>query len=146
MSTATPNPPATPVKPTAATTQNGETDVHRKLKESSSQVDLNESRILSDALAIRDAPGKVEVPSTQPPSVVKDPPATQSHAPDQDLHDAEPVTLSEERATSPHNLEPFNWDDFQARYDQAMAEAKVTEENLLNEFHELANVSGPSIS
>jgi hypothetical protein len=141
MSTATPNPPVTPVRPTATATQNSATDVHKKLKESSSQVNINESRILSEALAIREAPDKIEVPSTQPTPVIKDPPATQSQVPDQEHHDIEPVALSNESAGSPHDLESFDWDDFQARYDQAMAEAKTTEENLLYEFHELANAS-----
>ena len=131
-------------------TQDGATDIHRKLKESSSQVDLNESRKLSEALAIREAPDKIEVASTQPPPVIKDPPATQSQVPDQDQHDAEqdsePVAISNERAASPHALESFDWNDFQARYDQATAEAKTTEEALLNEFHELANASSLSIS
>jgi len=140
MSTATLNPPVTPVRPTAAT-QNGATDVHGKLKESSSQVDINESRILSEALAIREAPDKIEAPSTLPPPMIKDSPPTQSQVPNQKHHDVEPVALSNERAGSPHDLEPFDWDDFQARYDQAMAEAKTTEENLLNEFHKLANAS-----
>jgi hypothetical protein len=163
MSTATPNPPVTPAKPTAMATQNGATDIHRKLKESSSQVDLNESRKLkeslsqldlnesrklSEALAMREAPDKIEVPSTQPPPVIKDPPATQSQVLDQAQQDAdaEPVTIRNERAASPHTLDPFDWDQFQYRYDQAMAEAKTTEEALLTEFHELANASTPSIS
>jgi hypothetical protein len=146
MSTAILNPPVTPVRPTAITTPNGATDVPRKVKESSSQVDLNESKKLSEALAIREAPDKVEVQPTQPPLAIKDPPPTQSQVPDQDQHDVEPVAVSNERAASPHNLVPFNWDDFQARYNQAMANAKTTEEAFLSEFHELANASSLSIS
>jgi len=145
MSTATLNPPVTPVRPTAMAAQNGATDLHRKLKESSSQVDLKESRILSEALTIREAPDKVGV--TQPPLAIKDLPATQPQMPHQDQQDTEPVAISYERVESPRNLEePFDWDDFQARYDQAMAEAKTTEEALLNEFHELASVSTISVS
>jgi hypothetical protein len=140
MSTATLNPPVTPVRPTAMATQNGATDVHRKLKESSSQIDLKESRKLSEALAIREAPDKIEVPPTQPPPAIIDALATQV-IPDQDEHDAEPGIIANDRAVSPHPLELFDWDDFRARYDQAMAEAKAKEDTLLNDFTELANAS-----
>jgi hypothetical protein len=126
--------------------QNGGTEIHRKFKESSSQIDLKESRKLSEALAIREAPEKMEVPATQPSPAIKSPPATQTENPVQDEQDAAPDILSNESAASPHALEPYDWDDFQARYDQAMAEAKATEEALLNEFHELVNASRPSIS
>jgi hypothetical protein len=140
MSTATLNPPVTPVRSTAMATQNGATDVHRKLKESSSQIDLKESRKLSEALAIREAPDKIEVPATQPPPAIEDALATQV-IPNQDEHDAEPDVIANDRAVSPHPLEPFDWDDFRARYDQAMAEAKAKEDTLLNDFTELANAS-----
>ncbi len=143
MSTATPNPPVTPGRPRPMANQNGGTDIHRILKESSSQIDLNESRILSDALVIREAPVKIEVPSTAPPTAINDPPATQVN---HDEHDAEPEVTANERGASPHALEPFDWDDFQARYNRAMAKAKTTEEALLNEFHELANASNINIS
>ena len=146
MTTATPNPPVTPVRPAAMATQIGGIDIQRKLKESSSQVDLNESRKLSEALAIREAPGKIEVPSTQPKPVIKDQRASQSHGLDQDEQVAELTVTSNERAENPHALERFDWDDFQTRYDQAMAEAKSTEEAILNEFHELASVSNLIVS
>jgi hypothetical protein len=146
MSIATPNPPMTPARPTALATQNGAIDIHRKFKESSSQVDLNESKKLSETLAIREAPDKIQVPATQAPAVIEEPPAIQSPMPNQDQHDAEPATINNERATSPQTPEPFDWDDLQARYDQAMAKEKKTEESLLNEFHELANASSFSIS
>jgi hypothetical protein len=140
MSTATLNPPVTPVRPTAMTTQNGATGVHKKLKESSSQIDLKESRKLSEALAIREAPDKIEVPATQPPPAIKDVLATQVIL-DQDEHDAEPDVIANDRAVSPHPLEPFDWEDFRVRYNQAMAEAKAKEDTLLNDFTELANAS-----
>jgi hypothetical protein len=145
MSTATLNPPVTPVRPTAMATQNGAADVNRKLKESSSQIDLKESGKLSEALAIREAPDKIEAPATQLPPTIKDSPATQV-IPDQDEHDAEPDVIANDRAASPHSLEPFDWDDFRARYDQAIAEAKAKEDTLLNDFTELANASSLSTS
>lgn len=145
MSTATLNPPVTPIRPTAMATQNGATDVHRKLKESSSQIDLKESRKLSEALAIREVPDEIEVPATQPPPAIKDPLATQV-IPDKDKHDAEPNVIANDRAVSPHPLEPFDWDGFRARYDQVMAEAKEKEDTLLNDFSELANASSLGIS
>ena len=103
-------------------------------------MDLKESRELSEALAIREALDKIEVPATQPPPAIKEPLATQV-IPDQNEHDAEPDVIANDRAVSPHPLEPFDWDDFQARYDQAMAEAKAKEDTLLNDFTELANAS-----
>jgi hypothetical protein len=145
MSTGTPNLPVTPIRSAAMTSQNGATDIYSKLKESSSQIDLKESQRLSEALAIREAPEKVDISAMQPPPNIKDPPASQVIV-DQDEHDAESNVVIHERAASTQELEPFDWDDFQARYDQAMAEAKAREETLLHEFNELANASSLSIS
>lgn len=62
------------------------------------------------------------------------------------MPDAETNASSNNGApASPHSLEPFDWDNFQACYDHAMAEANATEQALLNEFNELANASYLSI-
>lgn len=145
MSTAIPNPPVTPIRPTVMASQTEATDMHRKLKESSSQVDLKESVNMSEALAIREPPDKIEIPASQPPPVIKDVPASRVVL-DQNEHDSEANSIVHEIATSPQASEPFDWDDFQARYDQAMAEAKAKDDTLLNEFNELARVGGLSLS
>jgi hypothetical protein len=128
-------------------TQNGPTDLHHKLKQSSSQQDAQESIKRSEPIAMRETAEKIEVPATQPPPIIKEQPGTQSLNSDQDMPDVEPKTNRDNETTlSPHTLEPFDWDDFQARYDQAMVEASATEQNLLNEFQELANASGLTVS
>jgi hypothetical protein len=146
MSPAPQTPPVTPVRPGMMAAQNGAANLNHAIKENSSQKDAQESIKRSESLAIRELQDKIEVPSTKPPQVIKDQPSNQSQNSDQDMPDAETNASSNNGApASPHSLEPFDWDNFQARYDHAMAEANATEQALLNEFNELANASYLSI-
>lgn len=128
------------------TTKNGATDIQQNLKESSSQKDMQDSIKRSGSLTIREVTEKIEVPSTQPPPVIEEQVVTQNLNSDQDMPDADTNPSSNESSASPLALEPFDWENFQARYDKAMAEAKATDQCLLNEFYELANASSLSIS
>jgi hypothetical protein len=42
---------------------------------------------------------------------------------------------------TPGQLEPFDWDDFQARYTDALAEASREEQRLVDEYDKLSRVS-----
>ncbi|KXX80083.1 hypothetical protein MMYC01_202873 [Madurella mycetomatis] len=45
--------------------------------------------------------------------------------------------MAERSPSTPGHLAPFDWDDFEARYEEALAEADGHEQELLKEFEEL---------
>ncbi|GAB1311063.1 Extracellular mutant protein 11 C-terminal domain-containing protein [Madurella fahalii] len=45
--------------------------------------------------------------------------------------------VAERSPSTPGHLAPFDWDDFEARYEEALAEADGHEQELLREFEEL---------
>lgn len=49
--------------------------------------------------------------------------------------------MGERSPSTPGHLAPFDWDDFEARYEEALAEADGHEQELLKEFEELVKVS-----
>ena len=48
---------------------------------------------------------------------------------------------AERSPSTPGHLPPFDWDDFEARYEEALKKANGQEEELLEEFNELIQVS-----
>ncbi len=42
--------------------------------------------------------------------------------------------------STPGHLPPFDWEEFESRYEQAIADADKKEEDLLKEFHKLIEV------
>jgi uncharacterized protein YeaO (DUF488 family) len=48
---------------------------------------------------------------------------------------------AERSPSTPGHLAPFDWDDFEARYEEALADADRNEQELLKEFEELVKVS-----
>ena len=48
--------------------------------------------------------------------------------------------------STPGHLAPFDWDDFESRYEQALAEANNEEKELLEEFDRLVKVCSNSTS
>lgn len=121
--------------------KNGTTDIQKYWNEASSQKGADPPIKHSESLVIREAPDTIEVPSAQQPSVVKAHQGRQFQNPDQDMSNAETNATNDESPADQHALEQFDWDNFQARYDQAMVKACSTEEALLNEFRELTSVS-----
>lgn len=49
--------------------------------------------------------------------------------------------MAERSPSTPGHLAPFDWDEFEARYEEALAEADSQEQELLKEFEELVKVS-----
>jgi hypothetical protein len=47
----------------------------------------------------------------------------------------------ERSPSTPGHLAPFDWDEFEARYEEALADADRDEQELLREFEELVKVS-----
>lgn len=47
----------------------------------------------------------------------------------------------ERSPSTPGHLAPFDWDEFEARYEEALAEADRNEQDLLREFEDLVKVS-----
>jgi hypothetical protein len=47
----------------------------------------------------------------------------------------------ERSPSTPGHLAPFDWEDFEARYEEALAEADGQEQAVLKEFEELVKVS-----
>jgi hypothetical protein len=45
--------------------------------------------------------------------------------------------VAEQSPSTPGHLPPFDWDEFEARYEQALAEANQQEQELLAEFENL---------
>lgn len=72
-----------------------------------------------------------------------------------ELHTPEPRTSNDrlnghrdhtDRSPStPGHLAPFDWDDFESRYEQALAEANNEEKELLEEFERLVKVCLPNL-
>lgn len=51
---------------------------------------------------------------------------------------------AERSPSTPGHLAPFDWDEFEARYEEALADADRNEQELLKEFEELVKVSSIS--
>lgn len=51
---------------------------------------------------------------------------------------------SERSPSTPGHLAPFDWDEFEARYEEALADADRQEQELLKEFEDLVKVSQAS--
>lgn len=49
--------------------------------------------------------------------------------------------IAETSPSTPGHLPPFDWDEFESRYEQALAEANLEEQQLLEEFDQLVRVS-----
>jgi glycyl-tRNA synthetase alpha subunit len=47
----------------------------------------------------------------------------------------------ERSPSTPGHLAPFDWDEFEARYEEALADADRQEQELLKEFEDLVKVS-----
>ncbi|KAL1835610.1 hypothetical protein VTJ49DRAFT_6337 [Mycothermus thermophilus] len=50
---------------------------------------------------------------------------------------------SDRSPSTPGHLAPFDWDDFEARYEEALADADREEQELLKEFEDLVKVGFP---
>ena len=48
---------------------------------------------------------------------------------------------AERSPSTPGHLAPFDWDEFEARYEEALADADREEQELLKEFEDLVKVS-----
>lgn len=55
------------------------------------------------------------------------------------------VHTSQTTPSTPGLLPPFDWDDFQCRYERALAEADGRERVVLDEFEQLSRVSSPRL-
>ena len=53
---------------------------------------------------------------------------------------------AERSPSTPGHLAPFDWDEFEARYEVALADADRNEQELLKEFEELVKASSISSS
>ena len=49
---------------------------------------------------------------------------------------------TERSPSTPGHLAPFDWDEFESRYEQALAGANNQEQELLEEFDRLVKVRG----
>jgi hypothetical protein len=145
MSSTVQSPPKTPGLTLKMAVQNGNTELESKPRQNGSQNAGNEPMAKSVSLAIREASDRSPVQSTQPASIKE----SQGSMVMEDLEQAEMDVnrVSENKSANSQDLESFDWDDFEARYDKAMAKANETEAALLKEFHDAARVNtGSSIS
>ena len=135
MSSTQQSPPKTPGMAIKETVQNGSTKSGSKSRRSGSPNAGNEPMAMSVSLAIREASDRSPVPS-QPAS-------TRASQGSVDLEQVEPDGngVSEDKSAASQALEPFDWHDFEARYDQAIAKANETEAAILKEFHDTLRVS-----
>lgn len=79
-------------------------------------------------------------PPTQPPPTHRSQVRTPEPRPSQDRINGQRDT-AERSPSTPGHLAPFDWDEFESRYEQALAEANHQEQDLLEEFDQLVKVS-----
>jgi len=112
---------------------------HQKYEESSSQKAVKVSLSQTESLAICEVQEKVQVPGTQPQPGREDQVKRESANASREKREGN--DKSNGNSADSHSLEPFDWEDFEARYTEAMRSTNNTEAALLKEFRDMANVS-----
>src|SRR5436305_15105936 len=106
--------------------------------QSESQETVKESMGQSEFLDIGDKPDKTQFPSAQPVIVKSMQDTVTIEGPGYDEKD---VTGDNNSSANPHSMEPFDWGNYETRFNAAMIKANEAEAALLQEFRDLVEVS-----
>jgi hypothetical protein len=132
---------------------------HSPIKESANQENLHESgswelmneehegdedHAMSDRIPTEDTPakstrGQLPEDATNPTVVLYEQQRQQTRTPEPKKRQSQRVSVQPSPST-PGRLAPFDWDDFEARYQRALTDADQQETELLEEFEQLVKV------